>query len=444
MLSQISLFISFYIGCIGFLYILKDKSSWIEKLGLSFPIASVIWSLVWWLLNWLFATPINATLGYITMCVSIFLGLGAILLIRKDNKYIRKFTPGLSLSSMATSILIALLAAMMLTNIVYNINTPITDWDSLTLYDFRALRAAENQSLEIEPLQNSYILGYPLYTSIGHLYGYVFDSHSPKLFYSLLYLSGILIFYSLLLKVTSNLISTLGATTLGLYPLIVQHSYMAYTNLAHSFFVGFAFLYLFEWWRSGSNRNLFLSSFFIMASSWTRSVEPFFMVYLGILLIMIVQKHRRVRFLISILPVLILRQLWEYYRTIRLESGSANVALEVAGLTNSTLDLMKTIANPEHLSIVWNFFIENAILPHKSLLLAIFFATLHFIIVRSRSGYMLMLINGSLALFIFLGTLQFSLVYQNWINIPGSLTKVSMTMIPVLIYYVFYSFRSNS
>ena len=181
-------------------------------------------------------------------------------------------------------IMLAVLIFLVATSLVNTLYWPGHIWDSLTLY-------AETGFMK-EAWIASYYWGYPLLTSLAHTIVYLCGGAYPQFLYSLFYLSLGLFFYGSLREFTSRKISMFFTLMLFITQPIFYHSLISLTNLPYTVYLFFAAIYIYLWDKKRERGYLILSALFTGLSTWTRSVEPFWM---GLLLIVVLVSLYRKR-----------------------------------------------------------------------------------------------------------------------------------------------------
>lgn len=413
-------------GASGLLY-LRPKLRLVELLGLSFPVGSFLVTFGWFLLNWKLNVPINLILGFCTMLVGVISFAVSVFL---NRKHLPISSYKLPMFSVIQVVMLSVIGVFFLESLITNIIMPIHDWDALTLYDFRAKVVAESQSVIANPITEAYFLGYPMYTTLGHVTAYIFDSDAAKIWYSLVYSSVLIMFYSVLRRSLNTSVSLFGTVALAAHPAIFGHAHMSYTNLPFIMFYSFAVLYFFLWIRSNVYRDLIVFSILLAASMWVRFAEPFHLVMLVSLLLAIVVFRRKLWLLLSLIPVFAVRQIWQGFT-----SSVKIIAESSQSVVTSNISRSSLLLNSSHWESIVSYF-NAAVVNHYIFLLILLM--LSFILFLKRKQklplFYLVIVGGHIA-FLFVGTVYFSVMFDKWAEIPGSLTRISYVLIP-LIYYV--------
>ncbi len=209
---------------------------------------------------------------------------------------------------------------IILTIIVFMITIlwPISEWDALTLYDFRGrlyaegLNFADIQNIDNYDLYNvGYYFSYPPSTSLIHASFYVLGSNLPQIVYPVIFLSFILFFFVTISKHINFDAAYIVSGLLMMTNIFVSHASVPYTNLPFTYFYFVSSILLIEYLFDRKNSKLFLSALFLAGSSWMRSVEPFYIINILILLIFDLFKDRKyLSFIKFVIPVFLLRKSW--------------------------------------------------------------------------------------------------------------------------------------
>ena len=269
----------------------------LEALAVAYLLGSGVVSIVFLLLHWLFGLNLDAT----NFIASVFLTGGLAFLITKRMKKTKEMTDFRltktsrvlkSLSVFEKSLLILLFILVGYT-IIENYVWPVTAWDSLALYDFRARVMAVHGNM-VEGIQLGYFFQYPPFTSFLHLFGYVFGNERIKLAYSFIFASLLTSFFVLLRRKQPLWIALLGTLFLAVDSYIFGHSTVAYTNLSYVTFLTLGLIYLLFWFHEGAKKDLLLGAFLLGLSTWVRSSEPFWLVGIGLILLRLFTKREQV------------------------------------------------------------------------------------------------------------------------------------------------------
>lgn len=335
----------------------------------------------------------------------------------------------------------ALLVILLLFIIFHDIFWPVTDWDSLALYDFRAKVMTVSGSLE-EGKELGYFFQYPLFTSALHAATYLCGVPYAKIWYALLYQAATVLFYVVLRKKQTKFHSLIGTLFFATSPLIFAHSMMAYTNLPYVIFASFGLIYLWIWWASKNETDMLIGSMLVGLSTWIRISEPFY--YVAVIIIVsgmlkqIINKQFSISFIatamLSLVFVLQTRQPWDNLINSLYEQNLGNPL--------STLSLIKdwNVLTLTHQvgSVTIYLFLYS--LPVYSSILFLALITLVNDLKNKQWQVLLPWITiGTILSLIFTGTLLISFWLESWARIGDSVTRMSMFLIPLILYTLFTS-----
>lgn len=436
MIWQLILLASMFSFGLSLLLIFKLKLSLTEKIGLSFPIGSFLVTFVWFLLSWQLDIPINDFLGFITIAVTLFIISSQLMPLWLQG---RLRISAMRYPNKLETTIIAIIGFFVLATLFSNIARPIHDWDALTLYDFRAQVVSHSGSVAEQIIAQPYFLGYPFYTTLGHVSAYMFGSHDAKIWYSLIYASLIVTFYGLLARNLNSKVAAIGALVLAVQPALFGHAHVAYTNLSFALYYGLAVLYLFKWFENSESKDLIICAVLLAGSAWVRFAEPFhFVIIASIILSMFVLRTRWIG-LITMFPVIIVRKVWELYRADALNTSVATTTDQISSRSSMMQDIVFGSTDFSGLVEVGTYLYDSVLKQYlyfyPLLLLALFIGIQN---KNYRYVFLFVILIGHIA-FLFLGTLYFSLNVEYWKEIPDSLTRMSMILIPIIYYLVFRS-----
>jgi hypothetical protein len=430
-----------------------------EVLGLSFILSSLWITITTVLLHQFFGFTINAQLffGVLVLSISILLlALGATKKLRVIK--LSKIDAARKLKSLnkPEKLVLTIIGILIFGSLFQNLFWPVTDWDALALYDFRARIVTETGSFELGK-ELGYFFQYPPYTSLLHTSVYVLGFEQAKLWYTILYGSFIAVFYALLRKRTSRIISLSGALLLAANPHMVEHSVMAYTNLAYILYFSLGIIYLWDWLSESRNSSLMLGGILVGGSTWVRMSEPFWIVGIALIIfgVLIKKKTSKTLFLslFSAFLLLGIKKVWpdfmaHTYASILIPVETAQTSSD-SGFYLLSLPLNAPIFDIfKNLSILlkpgvelWSRtigvldYFKVYILPVFSYLVMPGVFVIWYDLSKDKKraiiewGTVAMLIG-----LIFLGTLIFSFSDSSWDQIGGSAQRMSFFLIPLILY----------
>jgi len=416
------------------------QSSAIGKAGMSFIIGSLMATFSVFISYWLIVKEFSLLQIVVTLIMVI--AIESIVCIRFSKKPIRILLDEniLLIKSLKTeickkditSLLVLIIGFVLMFSLVVNWFWPIHDWDALALYDFRAkVMVTTHTFSESKPI--FYFYHYPPYTSLLHSFTYFSGSAFAKVWYSLLFASFLATFYSLMRLRTSKLVSLVGTAVLATSPMLFSHSTIAYTNLPFTILISLGLLHMLTWIQTKQLSFLLLGALLIGYSQWIRITEPFWLLGAGLLFLGAWRNKKQIPYIVlSLFLIVIIRIPWSYF--------VSNLSLTEVGESVSitqAVAIYRYMALPDifsHLQTIWIFFFQHAIASYSSYL---WLAAVSVVIVLFRREKNLLLPAGLLLvtlLFIFFGMILFSQMFPGWQEIPDSMIRMSMLLIPLSIY----------
>lgn len=303
---------------------------------------------------------------------------------------------------------------------------PISDWDALAMYDFRAKVLLVNSNLVQAALTNGYFIGYPLLTSLGHLFVYQIGLNNPKFIYSLFYLSFVCIFYYSLKRNISENKAMFYSLLLSMIPEIFSHATMAYTNLPYTIYLCSGVFYLYEWIRSKKLSWLLISAVMVSLSIWVRFSEPFWFVPVLVVITVSFKQRKWLSIIYYLFFILISWGFWNYFtvfmNTMIQPSLNASIpsVVSVGKMTILTRTLMVSDFLYKYVFSTWG-------LVFLLYILATFRAF------TDKYKYILY-INLLFFVILFVGTFSFANAYPRWQDIPDSARRMSIFFLPLMIF----------
>lgn len=358
-------------------YLLAKNMHFVERLSIGFGIGMLYYSLIYFLIMFSGRALNNYHIGF-----SIAITLILLIIFNIKNKYISADFKSLRnfnltklkivLNRPAAKEKRILLIYLILLGFVITAVTlfwPISEWDALTLYDFRGRIYADGltfkdvQKLDsLDTFNAGYYFSYPPSTSLLHASYYLLGSNQPQILYPIIYFSLGLFFYLYLSKRTSPGVSFLLTITLMSINIFVNHALVPYSNLAFTYFYFVSTILLVEYISMEQDTNsLFLSGLFLAGSSWMRSVEPFYIInLLAIFLFLILKKKNLVNLIIFAAPVLAIRKVWSLTQSHYATQSFLN-NINYSGTATNFINLIFSVA-PKAISALYGFLIQNLLI----------------------------------------------------------------------------------
>ena len=407
---------------------LKVKVGLAERLSLSYLLGIGLFTF------FVFAFDLLFNIDYsIYNTFSLLLSLCAILFAikRKDTvTFFKEIKFEKKKPKMISVVFWGIILTLFIYTFIINIYWPVFDWDALALYDFRARVFMVDRNLIHAFLNNNYFLGYPLLTSLAHLFVYQMGLQSPKFIYSLFYLSFILIFYFSLKRNVSEKKTMFFTSVLALTPEIFAHATMSYTNLPYIIFLCSGSFYLFEWIVDKKFSWLFLSALLTGLSVWVRFSEPFWIIPLIVVFLVSLRYKKLSNTIYYLIFVLVFWVSWDRF-TIFINKTTQPV------LSDTTIN---------NIPIIVMTILERTVVVvghlYKYLfsswgLISLLFALIVFLAMTNYSKKLFVIrITLSFFVILFVGTWIFSITYPGWQDIPDSVRRMGMFFLPLMIYSI--------
>lgn len=402
----------------------------LERLGLGFTLTFGLIGVI------LFALILlGIRLSPIIVFVIIALGLTSFIFNVKDLKFFK-----------INNWWIAILGVVLLSFLI-NLYWPVSTWDSLTMYDFRAkFFSLGKLPWELKEIQNyGYYLGnYPFMYSLVLALPHLINS-SPTTLISGFFMSLIFIFYSYLRGKKHAEILTLF---LSISSMLFVHSTYVYSNFPYSVFLITSAFLISKYLDKREIKYLLLGLFLIVCGSWIRYAEPFYLSIFIVLIACLIKKINKSKIFLIItllITTIMIRGLWNTYRV---DFQKVEYYLPPTINNTNTFNIYSTFKlKAEKLSFVTHKVIENAALYWKYLVEAtdvyrvLFFSIIILLvsnkawtsIVRKPEKYFFTLFSFISIFLLGAGTIFFSTQIPNWFQIPDSTRRMMIFLIPSLL-----------
>jgi len=410
--------------------VLRTKMHVLERLSVSYLLGIGFLTFFVFLIDFIFNLDFSSTNTFIiliSLCFALFVfdyrGIGNFV---KDIKFKR---PKVRLDK--KTFFWGFILTIFVYTLLVNLFWPISDWDALVLYDFRAKLFLTDTDLIHAALSNGYFLSYPLLTSLTHLFVYQIGLSNPKFVYSLFYLSFVAIFYYSLRRSVSESRAMFFTVIFSLVPEIFSHATVAYTNLTYAVYLCSGIFYLYIWIKNKERSYLLLSVLLVGLSYWTRSAEPFWIVPLLIVFLTTMKNKNWKEFVYYFIVILFFHLPWKIFlhniNKITMPSSNVNVL--------RYLDILKGV------SFKGIFLVVNYVHKHIFSTWGLIFVAFILLFIRpafhwKRKNNLFLYITLSLFVLIFAGTLIFSIGYPEWQDISDSARRMSMFLLPLMIYSI--------
>lgn len=434
MLAFIPLGLTWFLGIlISFLFSLRLQKYERIAIGFLLGIGFQTWMMfIFYLLGWRF-TLIN----WLTEWLFLYVLCYVILYLLKRTSVVNLYFMEIKkISWTGINLFRIIVSTVVLTSLIIGLYWPVIGWDSLALYDFRAITFLETGGME-DGIARGYFFGYPLLTSLAHTWIYMFGGN-PHVLHWLFYISFLIGVYYYIKNNSTILTARLVTLLLALLPSLFQMSFFDYTNLPYLVYIVISFLYLDRWFKSSNLEFLVIAFLFTGFSTWTRMTEPFWLITILFSLLGIFVKmkdsqgfpfqHSKliIVWLLSLVLFFAIQQPWRIYESLQLRSDrniGAQVQLLISFKDSFSIDrAIDVILSTYNYSVSsWqpalNILIVLVLLEYKSLL---------------KHKYFLGIILSNIFL-IFFGTYLFSLFFDLWKHIIASQIRLSNFMVPLII-----------
>jgi len=366
----------------------------------------------------------------------------------RARKSIHTYVKRINITSFE-GICLLLIGLLLAVTIISGLYWPVSSWDSLTLYDFRGRIIAQGFSLSDLFKQTfkdwdfySYYFSYPLFTSMLHSISYMTSGPSPQVFYSLYYVSLVVIFYSTLLRFSDRKTTAFLTLMLALSPVIFSHTTIAYPNLPYATYFVSGFFIFYRYTKEGRPGGLLILSLLMNVFAYAvRPTEPFFMAFALVYVIdMLVNRNVRIKvayLFLFFVSLYVLNKSWSLY--FQREAFTAISYPVDLNKRSSLFDIglawgsLNTLTNlPEIIKFIYNSS-KGAVNPILVLLSA---ASIFFYRNKIKDNIYSIIFIVTCYLLIVAGTLYVSYIYDFWKIIGESLSRIVIFIIPLLFFII--------
>lgn len=429
---------------VAFAFGLRNRG---ELLSVSYLLGSGLVTIVFFLLHWLLSLSLDS-FNFISSNIAVMAFSMLIIMISKQtvdlkifltSSNFQLFRKNLLAQSLFNKTIVFIILSLITYSFLENYFWPIVDWDAIAFYDFRARIMAQNGDMS-EGLRLNYFFQYPPYTSLLHVFGYVFQVTRVKVAYTFIFGSFIGAFYYLLRRVQNKSASLLTTLLLASNALIFEHAVTAYTNLPYTAFFSLGIIYLLHYTNKKNATDMIIGSILIMLSVWVRSTEPFWIAALALLWFSGYKNYFELigKILITFL-ISYPNKIWRLFITqLSLKENIPTIDSQTHTL-NAISDFMK--ANHGILDLSTRGF-EVTYFLIATLAPVFFFITVLFLIsnnINWSKKYDLLTL-GILSGIVWGGTYIFSYTFETWDLIGNSVLRMCMIFIPLLLFVIVRDF----
>lgn len=437
----IKLFGVFAIFYFGFLFVrlLENEMSFLEKWLLGFPIGIGLFTFFLFLLN-LVGVPFGLKNSFLLLylliiCLAIinhlFKPFRIASLVRVSP--MKKLKELIKSRQVFVIIFAVLIAYILLSVFLYDFYWPVRDWDALVLYDFRA-KSFLATGWMTDAISRGYFFGYPLLTSLAHLWVYQLGMTNPMFLYALFYLSFVFSFYFILRRFNSTPMALFLTLIAISYGGIFSQAQIAYTNLPYLVYLILSYGYLFAGLKNRKVGYLLISAVLLGLSTWTRSTEPFWLISLAVAIMgtILVKKYLGAFYYLTI--TILIRYPWigfvnaNYKNIDVLKYAPQTIGLffsniSISRINQVTVYVWRNVYSQHYISIAAVFLLAVFLIVHKKF--------------KGNSALLLFSLLGNL-IFIWIGTYLLSITKQNWKAIGESAQRMSIFLTPLCLLIISY------
>lgn len=340
-------------------------------------------------------------------------------------------------------VLVGLLVFFLFSHFVITVYWPVVRSDSLTLYDLRAkllfteqsfpgaAARFENQLVNMD--WTGAVFSHAPMTSLVHTWLYLSGWASPKIFYSLLFISMAILFYHFLRIHVPRYHALLFTLVMVTVPFSYIYATISYPHFAFTFYFSLGTFFLYRWIRVQKTGPLLLTGIFLGLSAWVRQITGIF--FIGYLVIVLYFGFSRRRFLAPFLFAacyFAIASLWNIY--------SKNVLHFTGGIAppiSEGLSYLLTIGRflnltkwKNVLDWLWNVALVGFQVVHYLLLLTIIL----YINRVWKHRFLFLVILSNLVLFL-VAIYIASLGRTEWSHI-SSIQRLYIIFLPIIWYFI--------
>lgn len=410
----------------GFLLanLISDSVFIFEKICLGYLLGLGIVTFEMFLLGWL-GIRLSETNIIILLIVSVLITvLLNVRLKRFSNNRLSWHLLTISKFPWYLKILPVFILILFIASLFFNIYWPVYDWDAIALYDFRGRVFAETGKLFSVLSLGNYYVGYPLLTSLAHAIVYLGGLSNPRFLYSLSYFAFILFFYFLLRRSTGEKIALISSAIVASWPQIFLHSTLTYTNLIYTIYFSLGVIYLFLWIKEKKQNNLLLSGLLIGLCIWTR-VDEFWLAPLLFAIITLIYL-RKIKLLVYYIALSLgMKTTWDMFLHFNFTSKPT-----LRSNIFAPIDIGTAVARIGGVLT----YLYNYVIKPELVLYSIFLISLLFIRKKLSASNTIVIIVVADMVLLFGGAMWVSFTYPDWTSIGGSVTRLSIFFIPLIIF----------
>lgn len=328
-------------------------------------------------------------------------------------------------------VMLGVLAFLIVTSFINTFYWPVHIWDSVVLYDFRGRVFAETGFMK-EAFIDGYYYNYPLLTSLAHTIIYLGGGRYPQFLYSIFYLSLGVGFYGFLREFVSRKTGIFFTLVLLFAQPLFYHSLISYTNLPFTVYLSLGAISIYLWDKKKETGYLILSALLVGLSTWTRSVEPFWLAILLIVFIVSIYRKKVWNFVIFSLIFFPIHEIWKIFQSF-LTGNNASTVGEITGYSKILPFLFDTQIWIQVISYLY----KHVVIPWGAIFVAFVIATISsFLLKRTKELFLIFFITFILLSIMIVGTIQLSIATDYWYRIGDAAQRLSMLFYPLFTFCI--------
>jgi len=221
---------------------------------------------------------------------------------------------------------------------------------------------------------------------------------------------------------------------------IFYHSLLSLTNLPYTVYLFLGAVYIYLWDKKKQIGYLILSALFASLSTWTRSVEPF---WLGLLLVVfLVSVFRKKIWNILIFSIFFfpIHEAWKVFQGSLTSTGTSTVA-EIIGYTGT----IRTQFDVSRWIQVAVYLYKYIVIPWGAIFIAFILATMSMLILKkNRKLFLIFLLTYTLLGVFVTGSFVFRVGYAGTFASGDAPQRLSMLFYPLFVYCIALVLQSHS
>jgi hypothetical protein len=410
--------------------LILPKQNFAITLGVSYPVGIGVFTLAMFLTN-------IAGLRFSLLNEFFLLLLISTPLILLRRREMKGFFTMASLAIRKTKLLpvekamLAIVAFLLASSFINTLYWPVHIWDSVVLYNFRGYVFALTGFMK-DALINEYYYSYPLLTSLAHSIVYITGGEYPQFLHSLFYLSLGVAFYGFLREFTTRKTGIFFTLILLAAQPLFYHSMLSLTNLPFFVYLSLGAISVFLWDKKKKVGYLVLSSLLVGLSTWTRSVEPFWLAMLLIVSVVSIYRKKIWNVVIFSLISVPIYEAWKMF-----QASVAGKQVLTAGAGDGYVKILPALLDASRWIKIFGFLYKHVTTPWGAIFIAfVLAAILVFLFKALRKYFLIFLVTIAMLAVLVAGTFIFSLYVGNWFAIGDATERLSMLFYPLFVFCV--------